>query len=363
MAMMMTTRMIHPRHRRSDATQRGVVLVQVYLVVAILVILSLAVASYALTEFRVSQAHQRGVQAFYVAEAGLDHAISELRNDFTWSDGFSDEPYGDEGSYSVTVEQDGDLQVLTSTGTIAAGVAGGVQRQVQAVVRKMLLPNFFDNAIYSSGDVIFNGNAYEVQGNVLSGDTNSTIDNTGNVDGNVVYDETADPLPRFNFEQLYDLASEQGNVYDAERLHDIQTGQDSFPPSFWRTPLTDPTDPTTGVPNVVYVTTDLALNGNIGTIGGFFVVVGDVLTDPSASEDATLNGNGIVDGPIYTRGEFRINGGAGRLNINGGVWAGVEARLNGNATVSNNREYMDALRQLLQADVEVVLWREGVEGE
>lgn len=77
-------------------------------------------------------------------------------------------------------------------------------------------------------------------------------------------------------------------------------------------------------------------------------MVGDVITDPDDVEDATISGNGTIDGAIYTRGEFRINGGGGAdLNVNGGIWAGDQVRLNGNAKVAYNAEYMEAIKTLV----------------
>jgi hypothetical protein len=134
---------------------------------------------------------------------------------------------------------------------------------------------------------------------------------------------------------------------------------DSFPDSFWYSEPTDPNDPTTGTPNVVYVESDLELNGNVGTIGGFFVVAGDVITNPDDTSDATINGNGEIDGVVYTLGEFRINGGGGGLNVNGGVWAGEEARLNGNAHIAYTEDYMAALEALdINVEVQITSWRD-----
>lgn len=343
---------------RRRAQDRGYALMSVYLVIVVLLILAAGVMGYSLTEFQVAQAGQAGAQAFYLAEAGIDRAIAELRQDYQWHLGFADESYGELGTYTVTVGSQGNQRVLTSSGT-ATAAASPATRTLTAVVRQAIPLNFFDYAIYSSDLVTFNGNSYVVNGDVLSGDADP-INNTSHVSGTITTgDPDANPLPRFDFSQLHAIAQGQGNVYDAARLQRVQQHHDQFPTAFWRTPPSDPNDPTTGVPNVVYVTTDLQLNGNIGTIGGFFVVVGDVLSDPDVTEDAVINGNGTVDGPIYTRGTFRINGGAGRLNVTGGVWAGVEARLNGKATVSYNRAYMEALEGLVSADVEMILWREG----
>lgn len=335
--------------------EQGYLLLQAYGALALLTVFALIVAGSAFTEGRVAQAQHAQVQALYLAEAGIDRTIVTLRDDNTWTTGFSEEPYGDWGHYSVTVEPSGTQWTLTSVGTVTAG-GQSQSRTIEAVIQQALPANFYDNAIYSGDAVTFNGNSYQVTGNVLSGTHTPEGDH---VTGAFVHDPDANPLPALNYQQLYDVAEAQGNIYDADRLQDVQNHSDSFPTSFWQTLPSDPADPTTGVPNIVYVTTDLALNGSIGTIGGFFVVVGDVLTDPEAVEDATINGNGTVQGAIYTRGTFRVNGGGNGLNVDGGVWAGEEARLNGAATVQYDSQYMEALQNLLQADVEMVLWREG----
>src|SRR3989338_5085566 len=345
-----------PRDRR---LMRGFALVYVYSAAMVLVLIAVAASARAFTEWRVAQAQRWGAQALYVAEAGVDQAMAALRADYSWSEGFTQESSGAAGTYDVTVEAQGNQRTLTAVGTVATPGGGTVQRTVTVVVRQGLPANFFDKAIYSASAVTFNGSAYQVTGSVLSGDVTTTLENTDHVSGQITYDAAAHPLPALDYQQLHDLASAQGNLYDAARLAQVQQGTDQFPAGFWRTPPTDPNDPTTGVPNIVYVTTDLQLNGDIGTIGGLFVVVGNVLTDPAASEDTTLNGRGTVDGPIYTRGQFRINGGGGQLNVLGGVWAGTEARLNGTSQVTYQVSYMAALEGLLQSDVQMVLWREG----
>jgi len=252
------------------------------------------------------------------------------------------------------VEQLGSRWRLTSQGDSAL-FQTPISRSVEAIVQQKIPPNFFDNAIWAAQNLDLRGNTYDVIGNVLHGDT-SPAGNLGRITGTTTYDPEAHPLPRFSFKELYDMAAAQGNVYDEGRL---TPGPSVFPTSFWFRPPTNPADPTTGIPNVNYVTTDLVLNGNIGTIGGFFVVVGNVLTDPTSEEDTTINGNGRIAGAVYTTGDFRVNGGAGRLNVDGGVWAGDEARLNGYVTVSYNKAYMDALRALrLNADVQILSWQD-----
>lgn len=89
------------------------------------------------------------------------------------------------------------------------------------------------------------------------------------------------------------------------------------------------------------------------------MVVGDVITNPSGTYDATINGNGQIDGAIYTRGEFKVNGGGGGLNVNGGVWASEEAELNGNAQVAYNQTYMSAIGSFnITTQVQVTSWKD-----
>ena len=334
--------------------QRGFVLISLYLVLAVIIGLTGALVVNAMAESQSAKRSYASAQALYLAEGGIDRAIVQLRENFSWSSGFSSVPLGMAGDYTVAVQPVGANRRLSATGRSRLFQSATI-RSVEAIVRRSVPPNFYDNVIWSSQELDFRGEAFTVAGDVRHGDTSPTR-NLSRVQGTVTYDPATHPLPRLSFQQLYDIASAQGNIYDADR---IGNGRDVFPDSFWFTPPTDPGDPTTGVPNVNYVTTDLILKGNIGTIGGFFVVVGDVLTNPLVAEDATINGNGQVAGAVYATGDFRVNGGGNGLNVDGGIWAGDEARLNGNTTLTYNRAYMDAIRGLeINADVQVVSWRD-----
>ena len=330
--------------------EEGFLLITVYWLVAMMVIFAAAGATYALADLRASQRLQANVQAFYLSEAGIDQAIAQLRLNFgpaNFAGGV-----GNVGNYNVQADADGNRLTLTAVGNSTAAVPA--QRTLQVIVQKFIPPGFYDNVIWASQNLDFNGNSYSVTGKVVHGDTSPS--STSHVTGTVTYNPAANPLPRLSFQQLHDVAQTQGNIYDAAR---IGNGHNVFPTSFWyRPPGTNgPAD--LGQPNVNYITTDLVLNGNIGTIGGFFVVVGNVLTDPNAMEDTTLNGNGQVAGVIYTTGDFRVNGGGNGLNVDGGVWAGDEARLNGKAKLTYNAGYMHAVEALgINADVQILSWRE-----
>lgn len=334
----------------------AVILLFSYLVIAVLLIIAAVFMMRSISEKNITTRYKESTEALNLAEAGIDRAINQLRQDYNWT-GTGPQDLG-RGQFSISVTDIDEKRQILSSGFIPSQNNFRARRQIEVVVKQSIPLNFYDNAIYTADELDLNGNAYQVNGDVIYGDDEEAT-NTDNITGTVTQDTSIYPLARLNFQQLYNLSEGQGNVYDAERLDDVKKGNDSFPGSFWYSPPTDPADPTTGIPNVVYVEGDLTLKGNIGPMGGFFVVVGDVLTNPTGTYDATINGNGQIDGGIYTLGEFEVNGGGGGLNVLGGIWAGSEAELNGNATVTYNKDYMDAIRALnINPDVQIISWRE-----
>lgn len=328
--------------------QGGITLIFVYSIAVVLLVLFIALTNKVFFNKVSTTRNVERIQALHIAEAGLDYALAQLQDNYNWSPAAG--PVGFEsGEFFVTLTSVGSKRLVQSTGFIPAQANFRESRVLEVWIKESIPSNFYDNAIYSGGNVDLNGSAYTIDGDVVY---YSEIDNTGNVTGSVTQDDSASPLAMLDFEDLYNKSLAQGNVYDEQRL---QT--DPLPTIFWNIPPNvDPNYPQ-GIPNFVYVETDLVLNGNIN-IGGFFIVVGDVLNNASAQYDAAINGNGQIDGCIYTRGEFRINGGAGGLNINGGVWSGTEIRINGNATIEYNQAYMDAIAASVQAEAQTVSWRE-----
>lgn len=324
-----------------DRARKGFILIAVYMVVVVLAILGAAFLAKSVTEARIAQREKMVIQALHLAEAGIDYALVQLREGV--SSGNNSDSLPDIGNYNCSWNQIAGQ--ANRSEVFSTGIAGDASRTVRVEVEKQDMPdNFFDNALYVSGDVTFNGDAYEVNGGVIY--SGSLSGNPDNITPNPpLQDSSISPLIRLDFSQLRQISEAQGNIYDALRLR-----TDPLPDSFFYEG---------GTPNVVYVESDLTLNGNIGTVAGFFVVVGDVITNPDNTEDTTINGNGEIQGAIYTTGEFRINGGGGGLNVSGGVWAGQEARLNGNTTVSYNAMYMQHIKNLdIGTSFGVISWQE-----
>lgn len=332
----------------------AIALIVIYSIIAVFLVLFIALSSKILFNRLFVWRNIERTQAFNIAESGVEYSLVQLRDNYSWSPAAS--PFSlSNGEFVISISTSGFKKRILSTGFIPSQANYREKKTIEAWVKESIPSNFYDNAIYSSGEIDLNGDSYVVNGNVIY---YSEIDNPENISGTITQDPNANPLSMLDFDDLYNKALIQGNIYDADRLDDVKHGLDAFPATFWRAEPIDPQHPETGVPNFVYIEGDLVLNGNVGALGGFFIVVGDVLNNPSVTYDATINGVGMIDGCVYTRGKFRINGGAGGLNINGGVWAGNEAELNGNTTVNYNADYMAAIRANVLADVIIISWRE-----
>ncbi|HAJ57808.1 MAG TPA: hypothetical protein DCL35_08645 [Candidatus Omnitrophica bacterium] len=341
--------------------QRGSILIAAYIILLSLLAFGGIFFSRSVSDRKLLDINRERQEAFYLAETAVDKGLEELRDNYSYAGSASPVAFA-RGEYEIVVTSlSSSRRKVMAYGYVPDKAQARARRVIEAITKRDSPPNFFDHAIYSANDIDFNGGSYAVNGDVIYADT---VDNPGNVTGTVTQDSEISPLAQFDFAALRDIAISQGNLYDVARLDLVKNKQDSYPADFWNVPPTgDPIDPATGTPNVVYVEGDMVLNGDIGTIGGFFLVVGDVVTNPDSTSDTTINGNGEVDGCIYTTGDFRINGGGGGLNVNGGVWAGNEARLNGNATITYGQDFMDAIKSMIESQglsskAQILTWRE-----
>ncbi len=346
--------------------ERGSILLFVYVIIFVLLSLSASVISHSTIERKAFEITKQRAEAFYMAEAAMDNAVSALGHASNYLGTSSPVSVyrgaNVVGQYECSVVDIGNsMRKITVWGyapqkTVSAGVLKQVC-QAEGVARLASSPpppNFYKDAIFSAHDISFTGNSYDVTGNVAYADS---ISNFGRVAGTVTHDTTIAPLAHFDFQSMRNAAISQGNLYTATRL----TNGDPFPSGFWYTPPTDPLDPTTGVPNCIYVEGNMVLKGNV-TTGGFFLVVGNVLADPTVTSDTTINGNVTVNGAIYSTGNLTLNGGGNSMNINGGVWAGDDASFKGNAKVTYNTDYMSAIQNFVNnttsSTVQLLSWRE-----
>lgn len=367
--------------RRVKDKKRGAVLIITFMVITMLVIISVGMFLRMLSESRSSERHRDAAVAFYLAEAAVDSAIAQLPANLAPATGVLLGTGNGIGRYSFTITPlvAGSEWEITGTGYVPDVAPVRAQKTIKAVVAKIDLADFFwNNAITSSGPVDFDGAKATTVTNdepdapplefhdVLSGHDitdpwdGASPDRIKEDDSNLSKD-----LPLLDFTSLLGEpgGAEEHSAYwqqehDPNGYTHVTSGYDSnMPPTFWFD-KPDPADPTTWIPNIVYINGDLALpKGGAGAknMGGFIIVGGNVI------QNVDLSGNVIVDGCIYTRGKFEFTGGGGVSNILGGVWAGnAGCNIGGSVTITYNKTYMDAIRYKLEPStvVQLISWRE-----
>ena len=120
------------RHRTSRGTRGGTALLVCLFVVALTSVLVLGVVDVKTTQFAALRNVRHYDQAYYVAAAGVHHALAELEADATWRTGLSSItfPPGSSSTYTVTVADLGDATILIT----ATGTATGVVRKLEVNV-------------------------------------------------------------------------------------------------------------------------------------------------------------------------------------------------------------------------------------
>jgi Tfp pilus assembly protein PilX len=111
------------------ATDKGVALLMTVMAVALLSALVMGILQINTEEIQVVQNQVYAAQALSIAEAGLNDAFSELREDSSWTTGFSDKPFSD-GSYTVSVSGALPNLTITSTGSSSQGFTARVEAEV-----------------------------------------------------------------------------------------------------------------------------------------------------------------------------------------------------------------------------------------
>ena len=372
--------------------KKSSILVVVIIVAVVLTILGTALLHKSITENNLAQKYLNSTRAFWLAEAGINEALFEIRkgNNSGGVNSFTD------GDYEFTVVADGSNWKVAAYGCSPSidektcaqlddeDKKGCIQHVIEVFISKEIPLNFYDYPIFTAGDVNFNGNSFSVVNDelgkaVLYGGEND-IEHPDNIEGSIDQDPTVNPIPRLDFEDILDMSLEQntdtypetGNIYDVSNggklIDPITKEEKALPETFWY--IVDDIDgdgevddDENWVPNIVYIQGDLKINGQIGTIGGFLVVAGDVITnlEDEEFEDVAIVGEGEIEGVIYTLGELDINGGGTNgLEIDGGAWAGAGVTINGSADVLYNKVYMDAIKGLeIDLVYQIDTWRDG----
>lgn len=244
---------------------KGMILVASYMVITVLVVLTVGFATRSIGEQRIASKEKDSIQAFWLAEAGLDRAISDL------SIASLSGTLGS-GTYSTQTSSVSSTRYLVvSTG----GVPGidtadpnNIVRTIRAIVEQPALdadPSGITSAITANGDVVVRGSA-EVN---------------GDIDANYVFD----------FEEVFGISKE--------------TMEDSANNSY-----VDPPNNVTPVSNITWVDIDsledFRITDNTWTGNGILVVNGDAKITGGHFEGIIwiigslwISGDPIIDGAIF----------------------------------------------------------------
>jgi cytoskeletal protein CcmA (bactofilin family) len=243
---------------------KGFVLIAAYMVITVLVILAVSFSARSIGERRVSDKERDGIQALWLAESGVDRAMTELPN--TPLSG----PLGT-GAYSTqTTALGSGKYLINSTGGVPATAVNpnNYIRKISAIVEQPMNPANPGNvtaAITANGNVVVKGSAKV----------------TGEVDQNAI----------FGFEDIFGISKE---AMKNKATHKY----------------TDPANNITPVDQTTWVDinsiTEMKISNSGWSGSGILVVDGNlVITGGHFSGiiwvigTLRVSGNPVIDGAIY----------------------------------------------------------------
>jgi len=109
--------------------ERGAALVLALIVMTGLSLLLMSSLEILTTSIQIAGNHIHDIQAMYIADAGVEDAIKELRANPNWNAGFTNKSFG-AGSYTVTVTNTNPIVDVQSTGTVS-----NFSRTIQAEIQ------------------------------------------------------------------------------------------------------------------------------------------------------------------------------------------------------------------------------------
>ncbi|MFA6306308.1 MAG: hypothetical protein WCV70_00625 [Patescibacteria group bacterium] len=187
---------------------RGMALILTILLMSLILFLSLYLLSFTLTENRIAKSQSWGAKTYYLAEAGIQEMVWQLKNNSAYKQNFETNPswtasftrtnpFGsDNGSYTVSIANSGLAHgVITSTGTINIGSGKTSQRIVKTYVyRAMGQTGVQNNAGYADGNTDITAS----QINILEGGLHSNINVLVKLISTVNIDDNLDVVNNYN---------------------------------------------------------------------------------------------------------------------------------------------------------------------
>jgi hypothetical protein len=213
--------------------ENGAVLVVVLFVMIIVMFLGVAFLDMGTSEALMGDYFKDSVQAFYIAEGGLQKSLSMLKTDpeykrgELWAGFLSDMHELGAGFYSISIDEIGTGKMkLVSTGRVHKSVA---HIETEVLVAKVD-PVFYNAISISNTDLKLSGGS-SIYGDIyvdggldlkgtseVTGDIRATgkVSGKENVQGRVSEDVKRQTFPSFGAEQYKKMSKEQDNYHDED---------------------------------------------------------------------------------------------------------------------------------------------------
>ena len=114
---------------KTKKNNNGSILLITIFVTALLSAITIGILQMNTEEIQLMRNQIYAAEAIAIAEAGLNDAFSELREDSSWDTGFSNKVFDDD-SYTVTVSGALPNLTITSTGTSSQGFVARVEADI-----------------------------------------------------------------------------------------------------------------------------------------------------------------------------------------------------------------------------------------
>lgn len=305
--------------------EKGGALVMTLMVSLILSMLGLAILPLTVMEYKTSVNFSDFERAYFLAEAGMEEAIGELDKNWSYGNQANLSIDGNEGSYDIKVEEDGDGKLIKATGKV-----GNIERTIEAKLEKVQsfvnLSALTDYAIFTQGDL-----SVEELGNIISdgpdlgiigvlGDLNfKSAENSGKaylkVEGNVSIQQ---PKKAPNYPKNFPTPDKIIDLADFKVSDYIQWLKNEFSgkiTSYKASGSADKFDYSgnNGPEDKIFIFEDYTKSVTLGgTINGLIII--KKTKTLYIENKATINGMIIFDGSDIEMTEFQITGNKVRIN-------------------------------------------------
>ncbi len=180
-------------------SRKGAALVMTMMVISALLFMALYFLNFSTTEKKITNIQTKGVDAYYLAEAGINEMVWLIQNDATYKNNFEtipdwttsftrNAPFGNANeSYTVTITNFGLAQgEIISIGAITNPDGTVTKRTVKtSVYRALGDPDIDNNAMYANGNInitgsivnFYNGGAHSNNNFVIGGNSQVYIEN------------------------------------------------------------------------------------------------------------------------------------------------------------------------------------------